>query len=631
MIKKLFGLAVLLAVVFAAGWLGRDLLGSAPPAPEVATAPQSKVLPYKAGPFRLNVTVDPEAPEVGENTLTVRLENAAGEPVSGATFKAVAEMPAMGAMPAMQAPVQVEEVEPGLYRGIFDLSMEGAWPLALAIEKEGLGEVRLGFDLATGRKGLELGSGGSKVDTAVAPEAAAEAGLPFETGPYRFDVSVDPAAPEVGENVLTVQLASASGQPMVGVNINAIAEMPAMGAMPAMQAPAELEEVQPGIYQGIFDLSMEGAWPLTLKFNREGLPPAIIGFDMATGRSGLALSSGANPSRAGMAGMAEEAPPGTIRVDARRRQIIGLEIGTAEIRDLLRDIRAVGRVTFDETRLSDIALKYDAWVGDVKADFEGAMVKKGDILFTVYSPELFTAQQEYLEALSRSKRTGNTDFLESAQRRLEFLDVPDAAIKELKQRRKPLEYVPIYAPRNGIVVDKNVVEGTALKAGMPMMRIADLSEVWVEADVYEADIPLIEEGMSAAIKLPYLPGETFEGRVDYIYPYLAGTSRTGRVRLSLPNPEGALKPDMYAEARLKVALDDRLVVPEDAVIVAGDTRLVFEDLGDGRLAPRKVKTGRRAEGYVEILEGLNRGDRVVASGNFLIASESRLKSGVQQW
>jgi Cu(I)/Ag(I) efflux system membrane fusion protein len=163
------------------------------------------------------------------------------------------------------------------------------------------------------------------------------------------------------------------------------------------------------------------------------------------------------------------------------------------------------------------------------------------------------------------------------------------------------------------------------------MRIADLSRVWVEADVYESELALVQPGMPVTVVLPYLPGRTFDGTVDYLYPYLEGQSRTGRIRVVLDNPDGVLKPDMYAEVKLKADLGERLTVPEEAVIISGETRVVFEDLGGGRLAPRIVQTGQRADGRIEILSGLELGDRVVTSGNFLIASESRLKAGIKQW
>ncbi len=195
----------------------------------------------------------------------------------------------------------------------------------------------------------------------------------------------------------------------------------------------------------------------------------------------------------------------------------------------------------------------------------------------------------------------------------------------------PADYVSMHAPRSGTLIERNIVDGSAAKMGQTLLKIADLSRVWVEADVFEADLELVEEGMSARVTLPYLPGRRFEGSVDYVYPYLTGETRTGRVRLTLDNTAGVLKPGMYAEVSLQARLGERLSVPEEAVIVAGQSRVVFVDLGDGRLNPVRIETGRRAQGYVEVLDGLAPGDRVVTSGNFLIAAETRLKTGMDQW
>jgi Cu(I)/Ag(I) efflux system membrane fusion protein len=163
------------------------------------------------------------------------------------------------------------------------------------------------------------------------------------------------------------------------------------------------------------------------------------------------------------------------------------------------------------------------------------------------------------------------------------------------------------------------------------LSIADLSSVWIEADVYEADLDLVSVGMNAEVSLPYLPGRHYSATVEYVYPYLEASSRTGRVRLTLENDSNALKPDMYAQVALQVDLGHRLSVPEQAIIVAGESRIVFVDLGAGRLKPIRIKTGRRAGGFVEVREGLNLGDVVVTSGNFLIAAETRLKTGIEQW
>ncbi|MDZ7752901.1 MAG: efflux RND transporter periplasmic adaptor subunit [Gammaproteobacteria bacterium] len=586
---------------------------------------------YRSGPFHVGVEVVPTSPDVGENRLRVLLRTPLGEPARGATIRAVAEMPAMGTMPAMRAPAEMTEVEPGLYEGTFDLSMEGSWPLTLAINDAEMGETRITLDMATGRPGLELSSGATPLQSSAGSGvvASTDETLPYRSGPYRLDVQVQPPTPRMGGNTLTIRLHNENGEAIPGASIRAVAEMPAMGTMPAMRAPAEMTEVESGLYEGEFNLSMEGSWPLSLAIQAPGLDERRVSFDLATGREGLQLASGG--SRAGADTM-EEAPPGTVTLDPARRQLIGVKTAEAQARDLTRTIRAVGRVTYDETRLADVALKVDVWIGELYVDYVGAPVEKGQKLFTVYGPELLAAQQEYLELGDRrSPRQATNPLLAAARKRLALWDMSPGEIEALRRRGAPVDYVAMYAPMGGTVVSKNIVEGTAKKAGVTLMRIADLSRVWVEADVYESELSLVQPGMPVTVSLPYLPGRTFAGMVDYLYPYLDGQSRTGRIRVVLDNPDGMLKPQMYAQVRLEARLGPRLTVPEEAVIIAGETRVVFEDLGGGRLAPRIVETGQRAEGRIEILSGLEAGDRVVTSGNFLIASESRLKAGIKQW
>lgn len=468
---------------------------------------------------------------------------------------------------------------------------------------------------AGGAEGAATGAGSG------APRYAA-AGL-------EIAVRTEPAAPRVGENRLIVELRTPDGEPASGISIGAFAEMPAMGAMPAMRTPVELSEAAPGRYTGPLDLPGRGDWPLTLSLESPEGPSARLKFDLATGREGLALASGARPV-GGAAPLADEAD--VITIDNRRRQMIGIETGKAAERDLVRHIRAVGEVTFDERLLSNVTLKFDGYVGDLEADYVGAPVEKGQVLFTVYSPELLAAQQEYLETRKRRGAAAPDDpLLRAARRRLRLWDMGAGEIDALERRDTPLDYVPIYAPRSGTVVERNIADGSAAPMGQTLLTIADLSRVWIEAEVFEADLELVRAGMEATVTLPYLPGRTYTASVDYVYPWLQGETRTGRIRLSIGNPEGDLKPDMYAEVSLHAALGRLLSVPEESVIVAGESRVVFVDLGGGRLKPVRIKTGRHAAGFVEVLEGLAPGDTVVTSGNFLLAAETRLKTGIEQW
>jgi len=298
---------------------------------------------------------------------------------------------------------------------------------------------------------------------------------------------------------------------------------------------------------------------------------------------------------------------------------------------LMREIRAVGEVGYDETRVADITLRFDAWVGDLQADYVGKEMKKGELLFTVYGPELLAAQQEYLEIVRR--RQGNPErFLAAARKRLLLWGMSPEQIEELEQRGEPEDYVPVYAPRKGTIVAKNIVTGTAHKAGTTLLRIADLSRVWIDARVYDSELPLAQAGMKAIVTLPYLPNARYEAEVDYVYPYLQGETRAGRIRLSLPNSDETLKPGMYAEVKLRADLGERLVDPSEPATGTRATTLHDKALADpGFLQPRYIETGQRNEDYIEVTSGLEAGETVVTSGNFLIDAETRLKTGIKQW
>jgi Cu(I)/Ag(I) efflux system membrane fusion protein len=402
-----------------------------------------------------------------------------------------------------------------------------------------------------------------------------------------------------------------------------------MGAMPAMRAPADLEETAPGRYQGSMDLPMRGEWPLTISFDAPGGQSVRLQFDLATDRANMPIAGGATPVGGGPAGIDTS---NAITIDNRRRQMIGVEIGEATHRDMTKIIRLLGAVSYNERLLSHVTVKFDGYIGDLKADYVGTPIEQGQVLFTIYGPEMLAAQQDYLETLRRRQnRTADDPVIHAARQRLRLWDLAPSEIEALERRGTPEDYVPIHAPRAGTLIERNIADGSAARMGQTLLTIADLSKVWIDAEVFEADLELVRTGMRATVTLPYLPGRTYPATVEYVYPYLQRDSRTGRIRLSLDNPDGVLKPDMYAEVSLQADLGHRLTVPEEAIIVAGDSRVVFVDLGGGRLNPVRINTGRRAQGYVEVLDGLSLGDAVVTSGNFLVAAETRLKTGIKQW
>ena len=324
-----------------------------------------------------------------------------------------------------------------------------------------------------------------------------------------------------------------------------------------------------------------------------------------------------------------EVGAGAIVVDDRRRQMIGLTTAPAARRPLVVEVRALGRVAVDETALTDVSLRSRGWVGEIRADFTGMTVRKGEILATVYSPELAVAEAEYLESVRTAER--NPRLAASARRRLALWGLDAAAIDALARGGQARQYVPIPSPVTGTVVEKRVVAGSGFEAGAALYRIADLSRVWIEAEVYESDLPLVAVGQEARVTLPYLPGTVFAGALTFVYPTVDTPARTGRIRLEVANPDGALKPAMYADVRLAVPLGEALTVPDEAVIRSGTRSIVFVDRGEGRLEPREVEIGRRGEAGREIREGLEAGELVVTSGTFLISSESKLKSAVEEW
>jgi Cu(I)/Ag(I) efflux system membrane fusion protein len=325
-----------------------------------------------------------------------------------------------------------------------------------------------------------------------------------------------------------------------------------------------------------------------------------------------------------------------VTLDDAGRRAIGVRTAPVERRQLTVPIRAAGRVAYDETRRAEISLKFSGWVREIHVDYTGQLVRAGAPLLSVYSPELLTAQQEYLEARrgaagSAEPGVHDPDLAASARQRLLLWDVGPAQLEELTRTGKPMESVPILAPAGGVVVEKNVVRGSAFTAGQTLYKIAPVDPVWVIAGVYQFELPLVREGMRATVIPPFQGEAARGGVVSYINPYLDPETRTGEVRLQVPNPRGDLKPGMFVDVSLERELGERLAVPESAVLFAGDRRVVFVDLGDGRFAPRDVTLGPKAGDYYEVLGGLEPGVVVVTSGNFLIAAESRIQSAARRF
>ena len=332
---------------------------------------------------------------------------------------------------------------------------------------------------------------------------------------------------------------------------------------------------------------------------------------------------------------ATNAPPADVMaIDPATIQTMGVRTALVTGGPLRRTMRTVGNVAYDETSLAQVTTKFRGWVEKLQVDATGQLVNPGDALFDIYSPELYSAQTEYLAALPAAGETpsaGERGLLDSARMKLKFYDLSDAQIAELEATRKPAKLLTIHAPISGFVTEKDVVQGQMVEAGMKLYELADLAIVWVYAEIYEQDLPYVQLGQEASMTLSYLPDRTFRGRVTYVYPTVDEKTRTARVRMEFHNPGYFLKPGMFATVELVSEVSPNAVqVPDSAVLRSGQQNTVFVALPGGRFAPRTVVLGMQAQDDLdEVLSGLAAGERVVTSGQFLLDSESQLREAIQ--
>ena len=327
-----------------------------------------------------------------------------------------------------------------------------------------------------------------------------------------------------------------------------------------------------------------------------------------------------------------------VKISPERQQLIGVRTGVVERRPLEKTIRTVGKVDYDERNLVHVHTRIEGWIKKLFVNYTGQLVKKHQPLFTIYSPEVVATQEEYLLALRAKKSlqdnpfqdvaSGSATLLEAARRRLLLWEISEAQIEELERTGKPLTEVAIASHTDGFVIEKKALEGMRVEAGEDLYVIADLSDVWVYADIYEHELPLVKVGQGATVGLSYYPGDVFRGKVVYVYPYMESQTRTVRVRVELPNPGWRLKPGMFANVEVQTERGEGLVVPGGAVLDSGERKIAFVDKGEGRFEPREVRLGGRAGEGFEVLQGLSEGERVITSANFLIDSESQIKAAL---
>jgi Cu(I)/Ag(I) efflux system membrane fusion protein len=476
------------------------------------------------------------------------------------------------------------------------------------------------------------------------------AAKPVALGALRVAVANLPRAPRIGENTLVVRVTDAAGRP-VDAEVAVTAGMPAMGAMPAMESRGRVARQGAGEVRARYGLAMAGDWELRVRVTAPGQAPVEGTWRLSTTRGALDYA-GADEAAGGGA-PDTTADPGALVLDAARQQAIGLTTGLAEERTFDLRIVARGTVAYDETGRAIVSPRYAGWVRRLAADFVGKPVRKGDLLCTVDSPELNAAQEEYLSALrfagadstAHAMAFGSTgagdaaggaaggrelSLGEAARLRLLAWDIPPDVVKDIARRGAPLAELPLRAPASGVIVEKNVAQGSPIAPGQVLFAIARVDPAWIEARVAETDLAHLKVGAAATVRAPG-DADDRHGRVTFIAPALDPDSRTAVARISLANRDGALKPGMFVDAAIAVPLGRRLAVPEGAVVPTGARSLVFIDKGGGKLVAREVETGAHSDGWIEITRGVAAGDRVVTSGNFLVAADARLAAAIRNW
>jgi len=352
----------------------------------------------------------------------------------------------------------------------------------------------------------------------------------------------------------------------------------------------------------------------TQKYNKAG--KASDGMDLVP-----VYDEGSGPATSTVSGYAN------VKLTSERQQLIGVQTGMTEKRSMGRSVRTVGRVAVDETRLYKISTKFDGYIEKLYVNVTGQQIRKGQPLFSVYSPDLLATQQDYLLAMRAA--TQAPSLLAAARQRLLLWDVTPAEIRQLERTGTARKSVTIYAPTNGYVLNKIAVEGARVTPGEALFDIANLDHVWIQADVYESELQFIRLGAMATTTLSYIPGRAWTGRVTFIAPTVDPMTRTVKVRSEFDNADGALKPEMFGDVVIEQPARQVVVVPESAVLQTGTRSVVFVAKDDGTFEPREVTVGTKSDQFYEVCSGLDAGVKVATQANFLIDSESRLKAALK--
>jgi multidrug efflux pump subunit AcrA (membrane-fusion protein)/nitrogen fixation protein FixH len=494
-------------------------------------------------------------------------------------------------------------------------------------------------------------------------------------GGLQIASSITPDPPEQKGNRFRVELKDGTGKPVDGADVTVTYDMPAMGAMAEMKSDFKARSAGSGAYQAEIEFPMVGSWTMIVQV-KAAAASATVRYALTIGSKGLtqqaadgggigSMTRGSGgpgtgsdevayytcsmhptvhahePGKCPICSMDLQAvtkadqQAGAVDLDPARQKALGVRTESARRAPMSLDLRAVGKLAYDETRLHDVVLKVGGYISNLRVTATGQPVKQGDTLFEIYSPELYAAEQDYLLARSSRDALGGAgrgdQLVRAAETKLALFGLTRGQIDQIAGSGTPIEKLAFAAPASGYVIEKMIVDGAAIHAGDRVFRIAPLDKVWVEAQVFEHDLPYVAKDQPATVTLSYLPGRTFDGKVNYVYPYLDPTTRTGRVRIELPNPGLELKPEMYANVMFHVPLGDRLQIPSSAILYTGPRKIAIVAIGEGKLVPREIHTGAQSGDRVEVVDGLADGDAVVVEGNFLIAAESRIRASDTFW
>lgn len=359
--------------------------------------------------------------------------------------------------------------------------------------------------------------------------------------------------------------------------------------------------------------------------HQHGAPPMATGSPETGPLPAASLLEGEKPA---------EAP--AVKITPEKQQLIGVKTVEATLKPLEKTIRTVGRIEYDERKVATVNTKFEGWIEKLYVDYTGKEVRKGEPLAEIYSPELMATQQEFINLVQWRKAKAEGAFaamlekdvqamVESGRQRLRLWDIAESQIITIEQTGRPIRTLTLFSPVNGSVVQKMAILGMRAMPGEKLFDIADLSTVWVIADIYEYELRMVSVGDRADITLSYSPGQTFSTTVDFVYPALSAETRTAKVRFSIPNPEGKLKPQMFTNVDMKIDVGPTLSIPANAVIDTGTRKIVYVDKGEGSFQPREVVTGLKGDDWIEVAKGLQAGERVASSANFLIDSEAKLR------